>query len=124
MICNVGDLVRIIAQPKNQMVSLVGSVGIVKEIEDTFIFIETINLDCKCNGSGWIPDCCVISEESSTWIDIQTQYLKDYDAELKKLLDISNKKSDDIANLASKYHLLLETFLLIYRDIMDLENKS
>jgi hypothetical protein len=123
MICNIGDLVRIQTQPTNQIINLIKSVGIVKEIDNSFILIETITEDGNCNGYGWIPDCCVVKEESQLWIDSKQIYLKAYDEKLKEILDRSSEQNTNISNLAAKYNIPIDKFLRIYKDIKDLENK-
>ena len=53
-----GSIVRVVTQPQNQMVHLVGEVGYLDEVSDEhggMGYLCTMRLDGSPGGSGWVP---------------------------------------------------------------------
>jgi hypothetical protein len=67
MTLQVGNLVRVVRQPSNQIVQLVGDVGVINEILNDMADITTIHLDGSAAGCGAVPLFCLEAEARPEW---------------------------------------------------------
>lgn len=61
------NLYKIVKQPENQYVKLVGDIGYTEEIEGEFCFFRTIYHDGRPGGYGSVPLNCLVEEKSDFW---------------------------------------------------------
>jgi hypothetical protein len=71
-----GDLVRIITQPKNQHHYLIGEVGVIETIEETFCDLQAIKIDGELSGFGSVPLDCLQLEQSKEWENAAMKYFR------------------------------------------------
>lgn len=117
MTIQVNDVCRIVRQPSNQIVKLVGEVGFIEEILDDWANIQTLKLDGSIAGVGSVPLSCLEKETDPRWLkakELRDQYLNQLMAEgLERGKCWQNK----LAEVAERFSLTKEKVETIYSEL-------
>jgi hypothetical protein len=105
----VGDLVKVIKQPKSMLVDILGEHAYIEEIQiydlATYALINTLRPNGDIGGCGSVPiDCLEISAdpEYSNAQDIRMKYLMQLH---KEAIERTNKYNDLLDSLSKKYSI-------------------
>lgn len=108
-----GDLVRVIRQPENQHVRLLGEVGFIDELLEvgscgTYAQIQTLCLDSFLGGYGGVPVSCLEHEHEQCWVEAKRKY-DEHLAEIHAVgTAFSNHVRNGLAEIAKKHGISVE----------------
>lgn len=68
MAFKVGDVVRVVLQPPNQNVWMVGVVGYVTEASGRYVTLQAMTIEGAPSGSGAVPVDCLSVENREEWL--------------------------------------------------------
>ncbi|MCK9567426.1 hypothetical protein M0R72_00585 [Candidatus Pacearchaeota archaeon] len=118
-----GDLVKVVKQPPNQHVHLVGEVGFIDEIVEgdvPYAQIQTLHLDSFLGGCGAVPIDCLEPERGQCWIDAKRKHDEHIADVRAKGEAFSKHVNDGIAKIAEKYGLSVEMVEAISSEVRSL----
>lgn len=117
----IGDIIKVIKQPKDLFVQIIGEVAYIEDIKEDFVSIRTIKPNGCRGGGGSIPISCIELEGGDIW----KEHKKAIDAadaqfeiECKTRQENWLKFVDKIAN---KYNLSRETIINIRNDLSEFD---
>ncbi len=118
------DIVRVIKQPKNQIVQLIGEVGFITELNDKYpehANIETLKLNDDCGGCGTVPLDCLEIVDDPKWIEAKKKSDEKKAKSLAESIAYSDRYKKRIANIAKKFGLSVKTIRDIQQELYSLE---
>jgi hypothetical protein len=121
MLC-VGDIVRVVKQPENQICHLINEVGLIEEILGDWCNIIALRLDGSANGYGSMPLGCLEIEHGLEWKLAKEYYYSQVAKHLKDSDDFNRMVEDGMREIAIKYgyrpdRLGVETIRSIYQEV-------
>jgi hypothetical protein len=131
---SVGDLVKVVKQPHNQHVHLVGEVGFIDEIEDCkegdvpYAQIQTLRLvrpsfaggHSSPGGCGSVPLDCLEPETQQCWIEAKQKYDEHIEKVRAEGIAFSRHVNEGIAKIAEKHGLSVEQVEAISAEVRSL----
>lgn len=117
MSIQVGDVCRIVQQPTNQIVRLVGDVGFIEEILGEYANIQTLKLDGSIAGAGSVPLSCLQKETDPRWLkakELRDQYM---DKLMAEGLERGKRWQNKLSEVAEKNSLTKEQVETIYSEL-------
>lgn len=117
MSIQVGDVCRIVQQPTNQIVRLVGDVGFIEEILGEYVNIQTLKLDGSIAGAGSVPLSCLQKETDPRWLkakELRDQYM---DKLMTEGLERGKRWQNKLSEVAEKNSLTKEQVEAIYSEL-------
>jgi hypothetical protein len=113
----VEDIVRVVEQPKNQIVGLVDEVGYIEEIQGEYANIQTMYPDGRRSGCGSVPLKCLAPEPGEQWKRAKEK-IEAADAKyLAEAEAYSARWNDNLAKVAAKYRVSVETARAIHEEL-------
>jgi len=121
---SVGDIVRVTRQPVGLLPRIVGEVGYIEGMTDTYASFNGLKLDGSISGCGSIPLDCLEPETSTQWkLAKETRYANQA-RDLSKGLERGERIRSGIAEVAAKHGLSVGTVEVIYQEVRDIHARS
>lgn len=112
-----GDLCRIIQQPSNQIVRLVGNVGFIEEVLDDYANIQTLKLDGSIAGVGSVPLCCLQQENDPQWVKAKELRDQQFNQLMIEGLERGKRWQTKLTEVAEKNSLTKKQVEAIYSEL-------
>lgn len=113
----VGDICRIVQQPFNQIVKLVGDVGFIEETLGDYANIQTLKLDGSLAGAGSVPLSCLQKETDPRWLKAKELRDQKFDQLMTEGLERGKRWQNKLAEVAQKNSLTKEQVETIYSEL-------
>jgi hypothetical protein len=121
MTFNAQDIVRIVKQPPNEHVSLVGQVGFIDEISEHWCSLHAVNLDGSSSGLGTIPLDCLQAEPDPKWREACDRYRAYIDKLGAGMREYAKRHDALVHELAVKHGISTSAVLAIHDALSSLE---
>lgn len=114
---NVGDICKVISQPHNIFVNIVGKVGFISEIKDDYVYFESLRVDGSICGSGAIQLSCLEIENDPIWLHAKS--LRDqYVAKIREEgLERGRRWQSKLLEVAEKYSMTVKQVEDLYQEL-------
>lgn len=114
----VGDICRVVSQPPDMIVTIVGKIGFIDEINDEYASFEALRRDGSIDGAGAVPLSCLRVETDPVWIHakaLRDQYLAEI---LKEGLERTRRWQLKLTEVAEKYSLTVKQVEDLYQELV------
>jgi len=120
----VGDIVRVVKQPPNQIAHIVGEVGFVNQIDSTgkfgreeWIDFMALKLNGELSGCGAVPGDCVELETSPEWAEAKVKYDRLREQSLEESRAYNERFKAGVAEIAERHGLTPEVVRQIHEEV-------
>ena len=116
---SVGDIVRVVKQPSDMYVCIVGWVGFIDSLHEngTHALISTLKVDGSVGGCGTVMLDCLAPESAPHWVEAKRLY----DENLARMLEVYRARTERInariAEIAKKHYLIVDEVVSIHEDV-------
>ncbi len=114
---SVGSIVRVVKQPENQIVKLVGEVSWIEEILGDFATFHSMSIDGTKGGCGSVPLKCLELEPNPAWSEAKRKVDEHKAKMLAESLAFSDHVNAGIKEIAHRHHLTPEEIDQIYIEV-------
>ncbi len=117
----IGDICRVVSQPPNMIVTIVGKVGFISEIKDDYVSFESLRIDGSIDGAGAIPLSCLKIENDPVWLhakELRDQYMAKI---LEEGLERGRRWRSKLLEVAEKYSLTVKQVEDLYQELVSYE---
>jgi predicted RNA-binding protein with RPS1 domain len=114
----IGDICRVVSQPPNMIVTIVGKVGFISEIKDNYVSFESLKIDGSIDGAGTIPLSCLRAESDPVWLhakELRDQYIAKI---LEEGLERGRRWQSKLLEVAEKYSLTVKQVEDLYQELV------
>jgi hypothetical protein len=121
---SIGDIVRVARQPDDILLHIVGKVGYIDELNETYVIFMGLKLNGSMSGCGSVQLDCLEHENSAQWK--QAKELRDAKAALSfaESKARSERYAARMAELSAQYGISVENAKALNSDIEALSSRD
>lgn len=121
---NIGDVCRVIIQPKNLLPKIVGEVGFISEIKDDYALFDALKLDGSTSGAGAVPLNCLQKVNDVEWLNAKAIRDEKFDKLFKEGMKRTRHYQVLLKEVAAKHSITTKQVEEIYQELITFSHSA